>query len=304
MAAVGKSRSVTSIGTRVEALGAWPARACWIGLALVSGPCLADALDGRSTAVAVVVRVGLALGWLAALVALLVPRHVALTAVRTLVPAGAAAVLAAIAVGDEVGSSDVASIALAAIAVAWVLMPWIGEAWVDGSSYGPERRFPLRAPAVVALVLAPVTWALVVAGTVTGPLLLAAGRWVAGVPATVVGGAVVWAGVRSLHQLARRWVVLVPAGLVVHDPLTMPEPQLVLRRMVARLGPAPADSEADDLTAGAPGLALQLDLVEPVDLLVRQGRTTATRSSTSLLITPSRPRRLLDAAAEGRIPVG
>lgn len=296
---------MTWIGTQIERLGAWPACVAWVGLALVSGACVGDALDGRSAAVRVVVLVGLWLGWAAALAALLVPRDTALTALRILVPAGLAAVLVATAKGDAVSASDVASVALAALAVVAVSAPSLGEAWVDGSSYGPEHRFPLRAPAALSLALAPVTWVAVVAGATAGPLLLAAQQWLVGTLALVVGAGVVWAGVRSLHQLARRWVVLVPAGLVLHDPLTMPEPQLFLRRMVARLGPALAGTTADDLTAGAPGLALQLDLHEAVDLLVRDGgRGTATRSTTSLLLTPSRPKHLLDAAREGHIPVG
>lgn len=291
--------------TIVERLGAWPARAGWVGLALVSGGCFSDALHDRSAAVRVVMFGVLSLGWTAALVALLVPRDTALTALRILVPAGLAAVLVATILGDDVGASDVASVAVATVATVTVMAPWVSEAWVDGSSYGVERRFPLRAPATLTFALVPLAWLAVVVGATAGPLLLASRQWVPGIGALVVGAVAVRAGVRSLHQLARRWVVLVPAGLVVHDPLTMPEPQLFLRRMITRLGPAFADTAADDLTAGAPGLALQLDLNEPADLLVRdRGRRTATRSTTSLLFTPSRPKHLLDAARAGRIPVG
>ena len=153
-------------------------------------------------------------------------------------------------------------------------------------------------------MLVPVTWAAVVVGATAGPLLLAAEQWAVGAIALVVGAGAVYAGVRSLHQLTRRWIVLVPTGLVIHDPLTMPEAQLFLRTMVRRLGPAEAGTDADDLTAGAPGLALQLDLAEPAELLLRtRGRDTATRSSTAILFTPSRPQRLLEAAAAARIPV-
>ncbi len=123
----------------------------------------------------------------------------------------------------------------------------------------------------------------------------------------MVGAVVVVAGARSLHQLARRWVVLVPTGLVVHDSFTMPEPQLFLRTSIARLGPALADAAtaADDLTAGAPGLAIALELTEPLEVLVRtSGRGSETRATSALLITPSRPVRLLEAARAHRIPVG
>ena len=93
--------------------------------------------------------------------------------------------------------------------------------------------------------------------------------------------------------------------MVLHDSLVMPEPQLFLRHSIARLGPAVADEAADDLTAGAPGLALRLELKDPVELLVRRGgRTTETVESTAVLFTPSRPRRLLDGASTRRIPIG
>ena len=64
----------------------------------------------------------------------------------------------------------------------------------------------------------------------------------------LVGWAVAVAGTHSLHQLTRRWVVLVPTGLVIHDAFTMPEPQLILRTMITRLGPALIDTDSDDLT--------------------------------------------------------
>lgn len=288
----------------IESLGAWPARAAWVALALAGATTVGDALDGRSTAVRLVVGVGLWAGWAGGLVALLVARDTALTALRIIVPAGLGAVVAAASSGGPADAADALAVGVGALAVLAVLMPWIGEAWVDGSSYGPERRFPLRPPVALGYVLAPIVWLLVMAGVTCGPLLLATGQWISGAVGLAVGTAVVWIGVRALHQLARRWVVLVPAGLVLHDPLTMPEPQLVLRRMVAALGPAPADTEADDLTAGAAGLALQLDLVEPIDLLVRARGGSVARSATSLLFTPSRPRKLLDAARTARLPIG
>lgn len=289
----------------LDRLGPWPLRALWLALAVVGPGAIGDALAGRSTPVVLTVAIGCWLGWTAAAASLLVPRDIALTAARTLVPGGAAAMVAASFIGPSVGAIDVAAVSIAAVATVAVLTPGIGAQWVDGSSYGPEQRFPLRPPVLVGSVLAPITWALVAASISTGPLLLASRQWVAGSLAAVAGGAILSAGLRSLHQLARRWIVLVPAGLVIHDPLTMPEPQLVLRRMIKRMGPAPADTEADDLTAGAPGLALQIDLREPLDLLVRdRGRGTEARSTTSLICTPSQPNHLLEAARDRRIPVG
>ncbi|MBX3312907.1 MAG: hypothetical protein KF906_01190 [Actinobacteria bacterium] len=298
--------------TILDRSGAWPARVLWVVLAVLAAVPVGDALDGRSAAVRWLVVAGLWLGWTAGLVCLLVPRHLFLTGMRILVPAGTAAMIAAIAAGSDLAPVDVVALAVSAVASAWVLSPWVGEAWVDGSSYGPERRLPLRPPVAFALLVVPVTWAAVVGGATVGPLLLAAGRWVPGVLATAIGAPVAVLGTRSLHQLSRRWIVLVPTGIVLHDTLVMPEPQLFLRTTIARLGPAEAGGDADDedgsvedLTAGAAGLALRLDLSEPVELLVRTGgRGTATVSSTAVLFTPSRPRHVLDAALERRVPVG
>jgi hypothetical protein len=88
------------------------------------------------------------------------------------------------------------------------------------------------------------------------------------------------------------------------DPVGQPEPTLFLRRSVRHLGPARADSPALDLTQGAFGLALQLDLVEPTDMIVPRGRAaTETVQVESLLFTPTRPAALLDEARARRIPV-
>lgn len=291
--------------TSLERLGATPARVLWVLLAVLAAGPVGDALDGRSTAVTVVVMVGLWAGWAGGLVALLVPRSTALTAMRVIVPAGVVAMVTAVIAGSETGPVDLLAVAVAALAAVAVLVPWVGEAWVDGSSYGPEQRLLLRPPAILSYLLTPLTWALVVAGATVGPLALAAGEVVVGVPVTAIGAVAVWAGIRSLHQLSRRWLVMVPAGFVLHDHLVMPEPQLFLRHTVTLLAPASADSTADDLTAGAPGLALQVDLNESVELLIRSGgRDSTTRETTSVLFTPSRPRRVLEAAARKRIPIG
>lgn len=290
--------------SRIEAWGAWPARVAWIGLALVADPTLGDAVAGRTTTVRVVVLVASALLWTAGLVALLVPRTASLTVLRIIVPAGLAASVISAFAGGPVDGWDLAAVTVATVAVLAALAPWVAAEWVDGSSYGTERRIPLRTPVAVAAVVAPLTWAAVVAGAAIGPLLLASGRWVPGLVATAVGAGLVWGGARSIHQLSRRWIVLVPAGLVVHDPLAMPEPQLFPRRTIARLGPAEVGSPAVDLTAGAAGLALELRLQEPTEMLVRgPGRGTSTHSTDAVLIAPARPAVMLDAAAERRIPV-
>ena len=144
-----------------------------------------------------------------------------------------------------------------------------------GSSYGDERRMPLRVPGPLLAGPLVLVWAVAVAGVAAGPLLLAARQWVAGAAAMAAGLPAAGVAVRSMHTLARRWLVFVPNGLVVHDPLVLVEPVLLRRADVRSLGPAPADTAALDLTRGALGLALEVRLVPPVSLCSRPGDARA-----------------------------
>jgi hypothetical protein len=143
----------------------------------------------------------------------------------------------------------------------------------------------------------------VVAGVTAGPLLLAARLWVPGAVVLVVGPLAARWGVRVLHGLARRWLVFVPTGVVVHDPLTLVDPILLRRGVVTSFGPAPADTDAVDLTAGASGLALEARLSEPVSLLPVAPRRTPTelKGVTRILVTPSRPGRVVAEARRRRL---
>jgi len=76
--------------------------------------------------------------------------------------------------------------------------------------------------------------------------------------------------------------------------------------VVLALRPAPADSDSLDLTMGAPGLALELLLTEkvPMTLVKPEERRGEPGASARLLVTPSRPGRVMAEAAERSIPVG
>ena len=60
----------------------------------------------------------------------------------------------------------------------------------------------------------------------------------AGAAATAVGAPLAAAAARRLHVLARRWVILVPGGVVVHDPLALREPVLMPRSSITTVAPA------------------------------------------------------------------
>ncbi|MEX2658550.1 MAG: hypothetical protein WD232_02550 [Acidimicrobiales bacterium] len=284
---------------------AWLVRLMWVVLPFTAGPVLADALDPRSGAVRTTASVALWLAWGLVLVATLAPRDVGLTLLRVVAPAALVASVVAVAEAgsDRLPAALAVSSALAAAALAH--LPEIGSLFVNGSAYGDERRHLLRAPGALLLGPLPVAWAVLVAGIVTGPLLLAARQWVAGGVATVAGFALAAILARALHSLTQRWAVLVPAGLVLKDHLTVLDPVLFRRTEVEVLRPAPADTDALDLTAKAPGLALELRLLDKVGLVrVVPGTNGEPGRTARLLFTPTRPGAVLTDARARRIPVG
>lgn len=285
----------------VSAVLPWVLRVAWAVLPVVAGPAFGDALDGRSRAVQVVASLGLWGLWAAGVLATLVPRPVGLTLLRVTAPAGWAAAVAALA--DGPGAASVVAVVATGVAAGVALLPETGELFVNGAAYGDERRHLLRPPAALLLGPVPLAAAALVAAVVTGPLLLAARSWVAGAVAVAAGAPLAAVLARALHSLTQRWAVFVPAGLVIKDHLALLDPVLLRRHLVAWLGPAPAGSDALDLTVRAPGLALEVRLREPVPLarVIPGRRGSEARSPDALRFTPTRPGAVLAEAERRRL---
>jgi hypothetical protein len=282
----------------------WAARALWVSLPVSVGWALGDALNERSTSVRVTALTGAWALWAVGLVALLVPTTVSLTAARLLAPGAPAAAVASLLAGARAVTGGLA-VAHALAAAAAVFSAEFGQRFVQGSAYGDEARFPLRPPGLYAAGPMPAAWAVLAGSLGTGPLLLAARQWLPGVLLTAVGLALAVPLARRFHRLARRWLVVVPAGVVVHDEVALAETALFRRAELAGVGLAPAGTTATDLTVRALGLALQIDLVAPaavaVNGTVRSAPTTAT--VTAVLVTASRPGRVLEECRRRGFPV-
>jgi hypothetical protein len=277
-------------------------RLTWLTLPFTAGGVFADALDERSTAVQLTIALLAWTAWVIVLMGLLVRRPVSLTALRLIAPlAFAACVIAA--VDTERG---LIALALTGIPLVLAFLPETGAWLINGAAYGDERRYPLRAPGALLAGPLELTWMVFAAAVMTGPLLVAARQWIAGALVTAVGVVVAAWTARAMHALSMRWAVLVPAGLVLKDHMTLLDPVLFLRNDITGLGPAPADTEALDLTARSPGLAVELRLVEAATLvLVKPGRKeTSAVHAFSMIFTPTRPGALLADAGTRRIPVG
>ncbi len=250
--------------------------------------------------------------------AALVPSTVSLTAVRILAPASLAATCWAVLAAP--GRSDTAaSLALAATSLAAVvaLSAFVGDRFINGSSYGDERRMPLRSPGPLLLGPIQLAWAVVVAGICAGPLLLAAHLWIIGGVLLVIGWAAAAVGVRALHGLSQRWLVFVPAGVVVVDRMVLTDALLVQRQRVAAIRivqPAAVsavvtetDTDADtDLTSGALGPRLRIslstpELIVPAASRLRRSEPIEPYEVSAVLVVPSRPGWALSEARSRRL---
>ncbi len=289
---------------RLAVVTPWVARIAWIVVAVVGGSAVESAVDGRSSAVAWTAAIGGWGLWAAAALGLAIASVWSLTIVRVLVPVAPVATIAA-GIGGAPALDLVVLGVPAVIATGAVMTAEFGRQWVQTSAYGDEERFPLRFP-VGAGLAATVTWLLWAPTVIVGPLLLAARSWVAGVLVCIVAiaGAVL-VGPRW-HRLSRRWFVLVPAGIVVHDPVVLADTFALRTAQVASIGLAAADTEAADLTGPASGYAVEVATTESVTTVFAftpaepNGKAIHLRS---FLIAPSRPGRALRSAQARGLPV-
>lgn len=307
----------TTLPALIERGGLWPIRLLWFVLPLLIGPGLLATVDGRSTPVQTLVEIGAWAAWFVGLVSAMAPSTVTLTLLRTIAPATVVAPLLGATTAGEWPISVLIAVlgGLAVNAVAF--LPTTGEPMINGSAYGAEKRMALRPPASVLIGPLYLAWTAVFAGVITGPLFLAAKNWLVGVPLTIVGAFLAVTGVRSLHQLARRWVVFVPVGFVIHDYWSLAESLLVQRKIKPTLGPARTDHpDAErpphegatkgpvDLTAGALGLALSLRLPDPMPTALRAKGQVESTTATEFLFSPTRPGRVLAEARTRAITIG
>ncbi|MEL6891227.1 MAG: hypothetical protein AAFP84_06510 [Actinomycetota bacterium] len=299
-----EDRAERALGVVASAMP-WIARVAWLLVAVVGGSAVESAVDDRSSAVRWLVAVG---GWLVfgvVALALLVPSVRSLTAIRVLGPLAAVAVIAT-AVGGASGTSIALLAAPALVATATFFTADVGRWMVQTSAYGDEERFPLRTP-VAAGLAAVVIWAAWATTAVIGPLAIAAANWAVGVPLAVLAIAGVVLLTPRWHRMSKRWFVLVPAGVVVHDPLVLADTVMVRTAQVAGIALARAGTEAADLTGPASGYAIEVRTTETVTTVFAftpQEPNGRAIHMTAFLVAPTRPGEALRMAADRRLPVG
>lgn len=274
----------------------------WILLPFTVGDALIDAVADQPAALRAVLTWGNFGLWAIGAVALFVPAPLSLTVVRVLGPLA----LTTGAWTAWQAPTSIASIAGVVVGTLCAVLTCGGEVaddFVNAASYGEERRFSLRAPGMVVLIGAPLAWCVLVAGLWAGPLLLAQQRWLPGAALTAVGLPVGFLAFRSLHALSARFVVFVPAGMTLVDGLALVDAVLVPRGQVRSFRAAPVEGERTDLSSHARGLALQIDVNEPLALTLRRGPRRAEQiETTAVVFTPARPASVLEEARRRRFP--
>jgi len=115
--------------------------------------------------------------------------------------------------------------------------------------------------------------------------------------------------VRVADRLSRRWLVLVPAGVVVVDSMTLAEPVLFVRRHVRGLRPSePAANIPDDvldlrLGATLGNVLIDLDGTAEMVRANRGGRGGVTVKTTRLLVAVTQRAAFLAMASARRVRV-
>jgi hypothetical protein len=269
---------------------------------------MGGALDGRSIAVRATVMVTAWLLWGVGVVALIVLSPLGLTIMRML-----SLLTCGVAILSWIGGAAPAPgggfVACALICGVLVGGADFGQRCVQASAYGDEQRFLLRPPAafVLPITVAGVIWA---ASVLAGPLLLAARQWIIGGLVSIAAAWLTWMLLPRFNTLARRWLVLVPAGLVIHDQVVLAETLMVARSDVISIDLALTGTEAADFTGPASGHAVEIGLRTMVTALLapstqaRKTRAKMTPRATALhvqsfIVAPTRPGAVLRVALTG-----
>jgi hypothetical protein len=289
-----------------SALPAWVLRVIWLVQPLAFVPLLGSSMSTLPTTGRVVAAALAWAAWAVVLLASLVPSTVSITVGRLFAP-----LLFVVAIVASVGSSvEGWKVAVGLGAASLASLAWFsgetGMVLAGGSAYGSEQRFPLKPPVPFVIPIV-VFWIVLAACAVAGAVLVANEVWIIGSALVIVAAVGGWFLGPRFHQLSRRWLVVVPAGLVVHDPLLLVENALFRVSDLSSVHLAPADTEAADLTGGTAGVVIEI-VLRAMDTVVMVGGPDKPTGNAlhvlSVLVSPTRPGRALNAAAARKMPVG
>lgn len=265
---------------------------------VLAGSCLlviGSALDDNDAMTENVWTITAWLIWGGGIFLLLLPSVISLVVFRIISPATTVGALVLLLAGDNTSGSDMLLLAVGfAGALATALIAMTAEFAnhnINATAYGNERRFLLRPP--VAFVLPTLlAWLLIIGPVAATIAFIAAERWVpavlCGIPSLVLATSLPM----RISRLATRWLVIVPAGLVIHDKIVLGETAMFKRFAVIDVALATSESESADASGITWGIPLQINLRDADTLVFAadkehpRGRAIHTLS---VLVAPSRP---------------
>ena len=267
----GKARDMAKLSTlRPARIAVSVVLVAWVVLAF-SSPWQIVADDASRSVAWVTLTWGWLL-WTGVGASLLVPSPMSLTIVRIVVP---------LSVVVSIVASQPLAVFCSVVAFIVCASPVFVDAMVQGGAYGDEARFALRTP-LPYVVPAVIAWLLYTAALIGGSLFLATHQYVVGAALVALGVFLSRSIPQRLHRLARRWLVLVPVGIVVHDHLVLHETIMAHTDKILSVTRASEVGEAADLTGGVIGDRLTIALTE-ADKVVLSAITAKTLGTTEAL---------------------
>jgi hypothetical protein len=259
-------------------------------------------LDDRSTAVQMT---GSTLAWAVwgtVVIASFISHPITLTVLRIGTPVVAGFMIFVVFNQGSSGGHIISKAVSAAVSVAVLLLSFsaeIGSIYVQASAYGDEKRFALRPPVVL---IAPILLSALFAdlSIIAFPLLVAARNW--SVAAVSLSG--VYLSTKYLlpriHLLSRRWLVFVPAGVVIHDEIVLSTNLMIRKQDLSKIQLARENSAAADLSALTWGVPLEFLFNKPLDISLtsigaKHLNAVSAIHAQSVLIATCRPGAVISA---------
>jgi len=271
----------------------WASRLSVIATGLAV-PLLNNALRQMSSLTGISSTVGIWLLWSIALLCTLVPSSSALTAIRLALPT-IFVIVAAAAVAIGISSGVAAALAISLLASLLIFSGDIGDSFVQLAAYGDERRYLLRCPPAMLLVQV-LSWLVWLTLTIVAINLLAGDALILGAIVAIVALLLAIVLPRRFHRFSRRWLVSVPAGLVIHDHVVLAETAMFMNNAVIEVGIDLAPSEAADLSGKCSGVGLLIALKDFDTVVLAATPKTPGGSAIhvkSMRVCPTRPGRAI-----------
>jgi hypothetical protein len=239
----------------------------WVALALIPNG-IAATLASHGRTAQLVFTLGAWALWALGTLAIFWLSPYSLSALRMVAPLATAGlvgfVFASLSTYADVAVDDVAwslvGVAVGVLALLCIFLPAFGLLHVQASAYGDEKRLLLRVPAAQIAPIA-VSYIVMVSFAVATLFAVSAEVWWLAALCLVPTVLIFRVVPKRLHRFSRRWLVVVPAGVVVHDELLLAETFMVRTTAVTRVELSATSGEALNLTGDIAGVRRHMVLI-------------------------------------------